>query len=137
VLGVGVFQIGVNDSERARERDTQATRYGGKPRLRGIAVCEIERRPSRKIIQDRLQLDLLVDLSEGMDAFLQPFGNGQIEWLNDVSAIGFRCGLAAQKKIVDLVVDELAVALEILLVDVEPCSSAEETLEPRDTHNMG
>jgi hypothetical protein len=31
-----------------------------------------------------LQLDLLVDLSERMNAFLQPLGNGQIEWLNDV-----------------------------------------------------
>lgn len=137
VFGFGVLQIGIKDFEAPRERDTQSTRYGGKPPLRGVAVGEIERRPRGEIIQDRLQLDRLVDLSEGMDAFLQPFGNGQIEWLNDVPAICSRGGLSPQKEIVDLVVDELAVALEILLVDVEPCSSPEETLESRHAHNMG
>jgi hypothetical protein len=47
VFGFRVLQIGINDFEGARKRDAQSTRYGWKPRLRGIAVCEIQWRPRR------------------------------------------------------------------------------------------
>ena len=52
-------------------------------------------------------------------------------------SFGLRGGLSSQKEIVDRVVDEFAEALEVLLVDIEPCSGPEETLEPRHAHNMG
>src|ERR1700730_12912508 len=114
-----------------------SARYGGKPLLRGVTVCEIERRHRREISQDRLQLDRLVDLPKSMDAFLESFGNGQIEGFNDVPAICLRGGLGPQNEIVDPVVDGFAEALEVLLVDIAPRSGPEETLEPRHAHDMG
>jgi hypothetical protein len=54
------------------------------------------------------QLDLLVELSELVNALLQPLGDRQIGRLNDVTAILRGRRLAAKQQIVDLPVDEVA-----------------------------
>jgi hypothetical protein len=41
------------------------------------------------VIEDRLQLDLLVDVPKLVDAFLQPLGDGRIKRLDDDAAIRF------------------------------------------------
>ena len=53
-----------------------------------------------------------------------------------VRPLGLGRGLPAQQEIVDLPVDELAVALEVRLVDVQACGEAEEALEFRDAHHV-
>ncbi len=59
-----------------------------------------------------------------------------------MSTVGVRLrrGLRAQQQVLDLAVDEIVVALEVGLVDVEPAGDAEEVLELSDTrcsHHRG
>jgi hypothetical protein len=42
-----------------------------------------------------------------------------------------------QEKIVELVMNEFAVPLQILLIDIKPGSHSEESLELADIHHMG
>src|ERR1700704_2103812 len=71
---VWVLLVGIDDLETARERDAQAARDGGKSGLGLIAVADLQRGSCSQAIENRLQLDLLVDFAIGMGAFLQPFG---------------------------------------------------------------
>jgi hypothetical protein len=41
------------------------------------------------VIEDRLQLDLLVDVPKLVDAFLQPLCDGRIKGLDDDAAFAF------------------------------------------------
>jgi hypothetical protein len=66
-----------------------------------------------------------------------PFGNWEVDRLNKPAAIRLRRGLAAKKQIVDFVIDEVAVALEVFLVDVEARRGSEKPLEPGHAHDMG
>ena len=65
-----------------------------------------------------------------------PFGDREINRLDEVATIRLRSDRAANEKIVDLTVDEIGVALEILFVDVEPRGRSEEALEPGYAHDM-
>ena len=101
-----------------------------------LAEIQIKRGVGDETIQDGPQLDGLVDLLEPVDAFLHPFGDREIDRLDEVAPIGLSDGLAANEKIADLTVDEIGVALEILFVDVEPRGRSEEALEPGYAHDM-
>ena len=89
------------------------------------------------MIQDGFQLDIFIELFEQVDVLLQPLGNREIDRLNKVAVICLRRGLAANKQIVDFVIDEVAVALEVLFVDVEARRGSEKPLEPRHAHDVG
>ena len=134
--GLRVLEIRIGDLERARERDTESTADSRKLSLGFLAELQIERRSGGETIQDRPQFDGFVDLLESMDALLDPFGDREIDRLNEVATIRLRYGLAATEKIVDLTVDEIGLALEILFVDVEPRCRSEEALESGHAHDM-
>ena len=130
MLGRRVLQIAVDDLEGARQCHAQSAHYLGKTALGILAISEVERRPCGELIEDRLQLDLLVDLIEFVDGSLQAFGDRQIERLDDRPAICLRGGLGPKQEVVDLLIDEVAVALEVLLINIEPGRDPEESLEP-------
>ena len=130
MAGLRVLEVRIDDLERARERDAQSAADGGKLGLGFLARDQIERGSGDKMIQDRPQLDGFVDLLEPVDVLLHPFGDREIDRLDEVATICLRDGLATNEKIVDLTVDEIGVALEILFVDVEPRGRSEEALEP-------
>src|SRR6266568_1239086 len=107
----------------------------GKPALGRLAERRLHRALRGQVLQDGLELDLLVDLTEGMDALLEPFGDRQVLGLDDVAPVRPGGGLPHDEQVVELLVDEVAVALEVVLVDVQAGGGAEETLEPGDTHH--
>jgi hypothetical protein len=76
VLGHRIFRIFVKDIETAGKRHAESAGDFRKLCPGFIAVVQVERRVLRQLIQYRAQLDFLVDVSEGMDAFLQAFGDG-------------------------------------------------------------
>jgi hypothetical protein len=45
-----------------------------------------------------------------VDAFLKSFGNPQVVWIDDVATIRLCRGLRSDQQVVDLVIDEVAVA---------------------------
>jgi hypothetical protein len=83
LFSVRVLLVGIDDLETARERDAQAARNRGESGLDIIAVSDLQRGSRRQAIEDRLQLDLLIDLPKGLNAFLQPFGDRKVERLDD------------------------------------------------------
>jgi len=50
---------------------------------------------------------------------MQSFGDRHIPRLDDVPGVRLRGGLSDQEQVVDLLIDEVAVALEVVLVDVQ------------------
>lgn len=62
-----------------------------------VSALVVERGPRRELIQDRFQRDRLVDLLEPVDAFLQPFGDRQVDRLDHVATIRLRDGLRANE----------------------------------------
>src|SRR5262249_47465478 len=105
-------------------------------RLGSVIVSKIEWGPSGDVIEDRFELDLFIQLREFADALLQAFGDRQIKWPNDIAPVRLGGLFAAHEKIVDLLVDEGAVALEVLLIDVEPGRRPKESLELCHAHHM-
>jgi hypothetical protein len=77
VPGLRVLQIGIDDLESTCEGEAEPAGDGGKLGLGLLAVDQVERGPRGKMIQDRRQLDLFVDLLEGMDVPLQPLVMGK------------------------------------------------------------
>jgi hypothetical protein len=89
VLGLRVPQTAINDLEGARKRQAQPAHDLRQPSLHIVAVREIERRPCGKLVEDRPQLELLVQLLEFMDALLQTLGDRQVERLDDDPDVAF------------------------------------------------
>src|SRR3979411_3205897 len=73
------------------------------------------------MFENRPQFDLLVDILEFMDAFLQALGDRQVGRLDENPAICLRGVFSPKQEVVNLPIDEVAVALEVLLVDIKPC----------------
>jgi hypothetical protein len=69
----------ITASEAARECHARAADDHGKQRLQVLAIRQIKRRPSSKLINDRIELDLFVKLAEFPDTILQALGNRQIK----------------------------------------------------------
>jgi hypothetical protein len=88
------------------------------------------------MVKNRPQFDLLVDVFEFVDAFLQPPGDRQVERFDDNPAICLRDGFGLNPEVVNLPIDEVAVALEVLLVDIEPGRDPEESLKFCHAHDM-
>src|SRR6266702_4421103 len=82
----------------------------GKPALGRLAERRLHRALRGQVLQDGLELD-------------------------DVAPVRPGGGLPHDEQVVELLVDEVAVALEVVLVDVQAGGGAEETLEPGDTHH--
>jgi len=119
MLGIRIFHIGIDDLEGTGERHAQSTGNLRKPRFGLVAVVQIQWGQRGQVIEDGSKFDRLIDMLEFVDALLQSFGDRQIERLDDVAAVVRGRGLSAKQEIVGLLVDEVAVALEILLVDVQ------------------
>ena len=118
ILGRGVLYGRIYELEGVGKGHAQSARDVGKLGLGLGADRQMERWPGGDMIQDRLQLDILVECAEGLDALLQTFGDRQVVGLDDVASIRLGSGLSTKQQIVDLLVDEVAVAPQILLVDV-------------------
>jgi hypothetical protein len=56
---------------------------------------------------------------------LQTLGDRQVERLDDNPAVGFRGSFRPKQEVIHLLIDESAVALEVLLVDIEPSRDLE------------
>jgi hypothetical protein len=73
--------------------DADAAEDHRQARLRLLAQRGSERRPGGQVIQNGTELDLIVDLHEALDAFLQAPGDGEVPGFDDVPGIGLRCSL--------------------------------------------
>jgi len=89
-----------------------------------VAVVQIQWGQRGQVIEDGSKFDRLIDMLEFVDALLQSFGDRQIERLDDVAAVRLRGSPAANEEVIDFLVDEVAVALEVLLIDVEQSPSS-------------
>jgi hypothetical protein len=85
-------------------------------------------------LQDRRQLDPLVEVPEVVHGLLQPLGDRQVPGFDDVPAVRPRGGATHDEQVVDLPVDEVLVAPDVALVDVEAGCCPEEPLERGDVH---
>ena len=79
MLARRVLQIGIDDPEGAGDRDAQTSHDLRQVILDILAVSDVKKRPRRKVVEDRPQLDLFVQLLEFMDTFLHAFGDRQVE----------------------------------------------------------
>src|SRR6266481_3831754 len=138
--GLWVLELGIDDFESTGKRDTKSTHDPRKLCFRIIAVGQVELGQPGDVIEDGQELTLLVDLVKNVNALLKPFRNRQVERLDDVAAIGLRHSLTANKKIVGLLGDEIVIASEIALVDIQTGCSAKKALklgDPRIAHFFG
>jgi hypothetical protein len=62
MLGLRVLQLGLDDLEAARQRHANAADDSREPCLGFVRIANVQRRPGGDPIEDRLQLDLLVDI---------------------------------------------------------------------------
>src|ERR1700681_1129445 len=60
----------------------------------------------------------------------------RVEWLDNNPAICLRDGFSLNQEVVNLPIDEVAVALKILPIDIEPARDPEESLELCHAHDM-
>ena len=97
VLRLRVLQIRIDDFEAIGELDADPAGDLREPSFGFLAVGEVERRPRRQLIEYRLQFDLLVDPAEFVDAFLEPFGDRQVEGLNRDAVVRLGCSLPAKE----------------------------------------
>lgn len=107
------------------------------PVLDIFAIGEVERRARGKLFENRPQVDLFARLLEFLDMFLKAVGNRQIERPHEDPAIRLGGRFAPQQEIVQLMINEVAVALEVLLVDIRASDGLEEPLEFRDAYDVG
>jgi hypothetical protein len=135
VLGHRVLQLRLDDPEAAGQRQAQPAGDAGQLGLGFPAVVELERRVLGQALQDRLQLDVLVDLAEGVDAFLQSLGDRQVARPDDDVVVRLGVRLAALQQIVDLPVEEIVVALEVGVIHIQARRGAEEALELGNVHH--
>ena len=71
-----------------------------------------------------MEADQFIQLAECVNVLLKPWGDRQVVRLNDVPIVCAGDCLATNEEIVDLLVDEVAVAPQILLVDVKARGAA-------------
>ena len=76
-----------------------------------------------------LELDLLVEFRESVNAFLQTLGDRQVPKLDYIAQVELGRRLRHQQQVVGFAVHEVAVALEVSLVHVEAAGHAEEAFE--------
>jgi hypothetical protein len=136
VFGVRMLQVAIDDPEGTRERHAEPACHHRQVILDIFFINQAQRRTRGELIENRPQFDLLVDVLEFLDAFLQALCDRQIDWLYDSPAVCFRGGFSANQEVVNLLIDEIAVALEVLLVDIKPGRDPEESLEFRHAHDM-
>jgi hypothetical protein len=108
---LGVLQLGIDDPEAPGERDAEPSGDAREHRLGLDAAGPVEEGACGHVIQDRLQPDLRLEIVVGVDALLQTLRDRQVVGLDDVAAVRAGGRLAAQKEVVDLVIDEALVAL--------------------------
>ena len=90
------------------------------------------------MLEDRAEPSVLVELLELVDLLLEAFGDRQVAGMDQFPPVRLGIALGDDQLVVDLLVDEVAVPLEVGPVDVEPGCSAKEALELRDsTHRHG
>jgi hypothetical protein len=135
VLRHGVLQFRIDDPEAAGERQAKPAGDAGQLGFGFPAVVDVERRTLGQALQDRLQLDVLVDLAEGVDALLQPPGDRQVARPDDFMVIGLRVGLAAQQQVVDCLVEKIVIVIETGVIHIQARRSAKETLELGNVHH--
>ena len=118
--GCRILQVAIDDLEGARERHAEPAHDHGQLILGIFAIS----RPSggcmarcSRIGRSSISSSIF---SNSLDALLQALGDGQLERLDHSPAICLRDGFSANQQVVNLPIDEIAVALEILLVDIEP-----------------
>src|ERR1700692_652926 len=88
------------------------------------------------MFENRPQLDRLVDVLEFVDALRQALGEGPFERLDHDPPICLRDRFSLKQQVIDLPVDEIAVTLEVLLVDIKPGRDPEESLEFSYAHDV-
>lgn len=118
---------------RASADDSPPTISGSRSVI-SASIRQAERRQRGELLQDRLQFDLLVELSEAVDALLQPLDDRQVPQLDDVADVRLGMGLPDNQEVVELLIHEGAVAPQVRLVDVQPRRRTEVPLEPRHGH---
>jgi len=79
ILERGVPEAGIDDLQATRQGDAY-TAGDCRQRFLGVAaVGHVEQRQLRQTGEDRLDLEVLVDLAEFGDVFLQALGDRQLE----------------------------------------------------------
>src|SRR5690349_14917125 len=131
VLGLRVFEMGVDDLEGSGQCDAQATGNRWQLGLGLIAIDEVQRWGRGQMCKNARQRNFLIHAFEDLDALLQTFGDCQVEWLDDLAAVCPGDRFSTEEEVMHLAVDELAVSLEVCLVDVESGGGPEEAFELR------
>jgi hypothetical protein len=131
----GLVSLGSTMTNVRAKGHAQAPDDLREPRLGRGARGPVQRWEGGEPLQDGAQLDLLVDGPELVDRLLQALGDGEVPGLDDITAVGARIRLPHEEQVVELVTDEVAVALDVVLVHVEARDPAEEPLEPGDAHD--
>src|SRR5712672_1954702 len=118
--------LGIDDLEAARECQAEAAGNDRQTSVDLIAIRQIEGRLRNIPLQDALEADIQVESFKCMNALLQSLGDGKIAQLHPDSVVGLGCVLGYQQQIGHFVVDEVVVAPEVFLVDVQTRRSAKE-----------
>ena len=115
MFGLRVLQFGVQNLERACERDANTPCNRCELGFRLVTKRKAQWGASAQVVQNRRKFEFLIELAELIDLRLQSLRNGQIDGLDLVAAVCPRNCLAANEEIVELVINEVAEALEVLL----------------------
>src|ERR1700730_4708333 len=129
---LGILQLWFDDFECTRERDAQASFDAREHRLGLLAIGKFERRTLGKAIKDRPQSDRFIQFFESLNTSVQAYGDRQVPGLDDTRTTCLRIFLAALHEMVDLVIDELLIALDVGLIDMKARRRMKETLKSRD-----
>ena len=81
MFGVRMLQVAIDDPEGTRERHAEPACHHRQVILDIFFINQAQRRTRGELIENRPQFDLLVDVLEFLDAFLQALGDRQIAWL--------------------------------------------------------
>src|SRR5690242_13612830 len=102
---------GIENLEGLGKGDADPAEHHRQPILRLLAERVAERRPCGQVVEDRAELDVLVELAEFVHGLLQARGEGQVGGLDNVAAVRRRGCLPGKQQVIDRLVDEVQVAL--------------------------
>src|ERR1700761_5316076 len=137
MLSRRVGHLRVHHAERTGQRDTQPAEQLWQQPLGVLSERNVARWLSHHLPQQFTDLLGLLQLVEFAHSLLDALGNRKVLRHNHITPVPFGRVAPRDSNVVDLLVDELPEATDVVLVDLDACDRTKEPFERRNTGGMG
>src|ERR1700761_2105370 len=137
MLSRRVGHLRVHHAERTGQRDTQPAEQLWQQLLGVLSERNVARWSPHPLPQQLTDLLCLLQLVEFPHSLLDALGDRKVLRHNHVTPVPLGRVAPRDSNVVDLLVDELPEATDVVLVDLDACDRTKEPFERRNTRGMG